>query len=231
MCGADFPLKVSALGDSCAARLRRRSCGRRARFPTAHRCRRAGRGASRAGADAPHYAAGRNAAAPAGRAAVRGRRIRRPARRATARSGPPYPPRYIAAGRADAFRARPADLPTPPGVADPDNDAPLPDRSAVRPDGMPDTHPGQPRYRTREAEPSPPRRAREPPPFRSGPPRAPPVTGGRTGRGEAGGDARLPDRVGARPLDRRRGAARGACAGSASRWSRSSRSPPIPAAA
>ena len=50
-------------------------------------------------------------------------------------------------------------------------------------------------------------------------------------RGETGGDAGVPDRVGARSLVRQRGAAGGAASGSTSRWSRSSRSRPIPAAA
>ena len=54
---------------------------------------------------------------------------------------------------------------------------------------------------------------------------------GRAGRDQADGDAGLSDRLGARPLARRFRAAGGACAGSARASSRSSRSPPIPAAA
>ena len=54
---------------------------------------------------------------------------------------------------------------------------------------------------------------------------------GHADRGQAHGHARVPDRVGARSLVRQRGAAGGAASGSTSRWSRSSRSRPIPAAA
>ena len=50
-------------------------------------------------------------------------------------------------------------------------------------------------------------------------------------RGETSGDAGVPDRVGARSLVRQLGATGGAASGSISRWSRSSRSRPIPAAA
>ena len=53
----------------------------------------------------------------------------------------------------------------------------------------------------------------------------------RAGLDEAGGDAGLPDRLGARPLAQPIPCSRRRCAGSARASSRSSRSPPIPAAA
>jgi hypothetical protein len=64
---------------------------------------------------------------------------------------------------------------TPPGVADPDNDEPLPEAAPARPEfGVQDSYPGQPGYRTREAYPPPERQ--EPVPS-LGPARAPQVTG------------------------------------------------------
>ena len=73
--------------------------------------------------------------------------------------------------------------------------------------------------------------AREPPPAPLGPAGAAATGSGSAGCGEPGGDAGLSARLRARPLDHQRRCSRRRCAGSARRWPRSGRSPPIPAAA
>ena len=122
-----------------------------------------------------------------------------------------------------------------PGVAQQDDEIDLPA------EGTPDYRPPAGRSPYSNA-PSYPPRERNPAPYserqdtaaaaaRLGPSRGNPVGAGRSGRDQADGDAGVPDRLDARPLVCRIRCSRQRSAGSARASPRSSRSPPIPAAA
>jgi hypothetical protein len=169
MCGADFPLKVSALGGGSAMGYDddMRPPGL---IPNAGSMPQRWPGSSPP-AD-PYYSPPVDA---------------RPLPPVDAQTAPrygsqPYTPRYYPPGVRAAPPAGPPISLTPPGVADPDNDEPLPQEppptySPARPEfGMPRSYPGQPGYRQPGAAYPPPPARPEPLPS-LGPARGPLVTG------------------------------------------------------
>lgn len=179
MCGADFPLKVSALGDTTPIGYDDETLRPPGAIPNAAAMPRRWPGASPHSSVEPQYSppVDSRPLPPAAAPQVAAPDPSLPPRRYGG-SSPPYAPRYeTPAGRMLAQPGAPISL-TPPGVADPDNDEPLPDAGPARPDvGMPETYPGRPAYPAREAYPAAPpsQRPEAAPPL--GPARAPQVTG------------------------------------------------------
>ena len=208
ICGAEYPLKVAALGEG---------------------------GGSLGFAD---EASGRPQASAISRAGRSRSRLRLP------RQSSSYPDAVVRQP-ATARRPRGPISLTAPGVAAQQDEIDLPPEGTPglsQPGAQrqyPGPYRGTPAYPPRErysapypARPVPPADLPQAEPLpRLGPAQGNSVSSVRAGRGQAGGDAGLSDRLGARSLARRFRAARSACAGSARAWSRSSRSPPIPAAA
>ena len=216
-CGIDYPLRVSALGESGPLGLRRRAWCRRARSPTP-RCRRpmpqhwpiAQLSRRHWPGASPAIQSSRLAAGAAGApqsypaaATYRRRRNRYPA---------PLPTRRKSAHRFRSIRPvfrRPASRTT----------------TSIFPAArriLTTAGPARPSLRQRRN-----RQCR-----RSARPARPMVTASAgAGASEAAGDARLPDRVRARSMDQPARCSPRRSIGFASRSSRSSKSPPIPAAA
>jgi hypothetical protein len=177
MCGADFPLKVSALGDTAPIGYDDDSLRPPGAIPNGASMPQRWPGASPS--TTPQYSPPVDARPlPPVDGQMAAPYPPSPSPRYGAQP-PPYQPRYPPpATRMLAQPGAPISL-TPPGVADPDNDEPLPEQARPAPEfGIRDSYPGQPGYRTREAEPPPERQesVQEPPPP-LGPARAPAVTG------------------------------------------------------
>jgi hypothetical protein len=175
MCGADFPIKVSGLGDTAPIGYDEESMRPPGSIPNGASMPQRWPGASQNSPTQPQYSAPVDTRPlPAVNPQTTAPYQPSPRPRYSAQP-PPYQPRYeTPAARMLAQPGAPVTL-TPPGVADPDNDEPLPEAAPTRPEfGVQDSYPGQPGYRTREAYPSPERQ--EPAPS-LGPARAPRVTG------------------------------------------------------
>jgi hypothetical protein len=158
MCGADFPLKVSALGDSSVVGYTDESIRPPGAIPNNASMPQQWPGANPAPAAEPRYSPPVNA---------------RPLPPVDRRQASPYTPRYDAPPAREMARPDGPISLTPPGVADPDNDEPLPDAGPAGRKSR-DLYPGQAGYgAARQAYPPP----VQPETVPLGPTRGPPVTG------------------------------------------------------